>query len=233
MAKLPLEIWSDIACPWCYIGKRRLETALDANGRRDGFEITWRAFELDPGAARVLGGGLTQAERLAKKYGRSLTEAKAMEQRVVDAAASEGLDFDFDHIKPGNTFDGHRLIHLGRKHGIEGQVKERMLKAYLCEGEAIGDLDTLHRLGMDAGLDEAEVADTLASDLYAAEIRAEEREASELGIRGVPFFVINRRFGVSGAQPADVLGEALDKALEDARPVSFAEGAVCGPDGCV
>jgi predicted DsbA family dithiol-disulfide isomerase len=232
MAKLPLEIWSDIACPWCYIGKRRLETALDTNGRRDTFEITWRAFELNPGSPRVLESDLTQAERLAKKYGRSLTDAKAMVQRVVDAAAGEGLDFDFDHVKPGNTFDGHRLIHLGRHHGIEDTVKERMLKAYLCDGEAIGDLDTLHRLGVEAGLPAAEVADTLASDLYTIEIRAEEREASELGIRGVPFFVINRRYGVSGAQSADVLGEALDKALEEARPVMFAEGAVCGPDGC-
>jgi predicted DsbA family dithiol-disulfide isomerase len=179
-----------------------------------------------------LNSDLSQVERLAKKYGRSLTEAKAMVQRVVDAATGEGLDFDFDHIKPGNTFDGHRLIHLGRKYGRQDAVKERMLKAYLCEGQPIGDLGTLHRLGQEAGLAEAEVADTLASDLYADEIRAEEREASELGIRGVPFFVINRRYGVSGAQPADVLGEALDKALEDARPMLFAEGAVCGPDGC-
>lgn len=232
MAKLPLEIWSDIACPWCYIGKRRLETALDSNGRRDAFAITWRAFELQPGAERVLPSDMTQAERLAKKYGRSRKEAEDMVQRVVDVAAVEGLDFDMVHIKPGNTFDGHRLIHLGRVRGIEDQVKERMLKAYLCEGAAIGDLATLHRLGKEAGLDEAEVADTLASNLYADEVRAEEREASELGIRGVPFFVINRRYGVSGAQPADMLGEALDKAIEEARPVTFAEGAACGPDGC-
>jgi predicted DsbA family dithiol-disulfide isomerase len=232
MAKLPVEVWSDIACPWCYIGKRRLETALDASGRRAAFEVTWRAFELDPRAPRVSDPSESQAQRLAKKYGRSVKEAEGMIARVRDLAREDGLAFDFDRIRPGNTFDGHRVVDLGRERGLQDAVMERLFSAYFCEGESIGDPEALVRLAAEAGLDSAEVQARLAGEDGAERVRADEREAQELGVSGVPFFVIGRRYAVSGAQPAELLRGALERAFSEARPAELAEGAVCGPEGC-
>jgi predicted DsbA family dithiol-disulfide isomerase len=232
MVKLPIEVWSDIACPWCYIGKRRLETALERSSRRDAFDVVWRAFELDPRAPRVSDPNESQAQRLAKKYGRSVEEAEGMIARVRDLARVEGLAFDFDRIRPGNTFDGHRVVELGRERGIQGAVVERLFRGYFCEGEMIGEHATLVRLGAEAGLPAAEVQARLASEDGADRVRADEREAEELGVRGVPFFVIDRRYAVSGAQPAELLQGALERALLEARPEELADGAVCGPEGC-
>lgn len=236
MAKrLQLDVWSDIACPWCYIGKRRLETALREFAHADEVEVTWRAFELDPSAPRRRDPVLSHAERLAKKYGVSVERAQAMNARLVGIARDEGLAFDFERIQSGNTFDAHRLLQLAHARGKQDQLEERFLHAYLCEGEAIGDQATLRRLAVDAGLEADAVADALATDQYAAEVRAEQRAAQQLGIDGVPFFRIGR-YGVSGAQPAEVLLRALDKAYGELpaplEVVGSADGAVCGPDGC-
>ena len=233
MAKrLQVDVWSDIACPWCFIGKRRFETALREFTHSDEVEVTWRAFELDPSAPRIRDRSLSHAERLAKKYGMSLERAKAANARLIDVARGEGLAFDFDRIQSGNTFDAHRLLHLAHVRGIQDQVKERLLHAYLCEGEAIGDPDALQRLATDAGLDAGEVSALLASDLYASEVREEQRAAHQLGIDGVPFFRIGR-YGVSGAQSAELLLQVLDKAYGE-LPVQLEveEGAMCRPDGC-
>jgi predicted DsbA family dithiol-disulfide isomerase len=241
VAKLRVDIWSDIACPWCYVGKRRLEQALARFGHRheghEGHEVevVWRAFELDPSAPRVRDPQQSYVERLARKYGTTPAQAQAMIDRMVDTAAGDGLALRFGHIRPGNTFDAHRLLHLAHERGVQDALKERLLRAYLTEGQAIGEPEVLAPLAREVGLDERELADVLAGDRYAAEVRQDEAIARELGITGVPFFVLDGRLGVSGAQPADVLLGALNRAWSELhRPeiVPIVEGAVCGPEGC-
>lgn len=232
--KLRIDIWSDIACPWCHVGKRRLEAALAKFPHRDDVEIVWRAFELDPSAKRrSMDGDGTYAERLAKKYGMPVEMAEVRMQQLTDTAAGEGLAFRFDQIMPGNTFDAHRLVHLGLEKGKQDAVKETMLSGYLEKGAAIGDKSDIARLAVDAGLDADEVASVLESDRFAADVRADEEEAAELGVTGVPFFVIGR-YAISGAQPSEVFTRALTLAWSELAPapVVFAEGAACGPDGC-
>lgn len=236
MKKLHVDIWSDIACPWCYVGKRRLEAALARFPHRDSVEITWRAFELDPSAKRVRDPEVSYAERLAKKYGAPVAKAEAMIQHMTDVAAADGLAFHFEKVRPGNTFDAHRVIHLAAERGVQDAVKERLLRGYMTEGEAIGEPEVLARLAGEAGLDPDEVRGVLASDTFAAEVRADEAEARELGITGVPFFAFAGRYGVSGAQPVEpllrVLQQAWDELAEQPAAAAFAEGAACGPDGC-
>ena len=235
MAKLQIDVWSDIACPWCYVGKRRLEAALAQFPHRDEVAVVWRAFELDPGAPRIREGGGSYAERIAKKYGSRVADAEARIQQMTALAAADGLDFRFDRIRPGNTFDAHRLLHLALERGAQDAVKERFMRAYLTEGQAIGDPETLGRLAREAGLDADDVGSVLATDAYAREVRADEEEARTLGISGVPFFVLGGRHGVSGAQPAEVLLRALGQAWREVSPAEEtapAEGAACGPDGC-
>jgi predicted DsbA family dithiol-disulfide isomerase len=235
VAKLRIDIWSDIACPWCYVGKRRLEQALGRFAHRGEVEIVWRAFELDPSAPRVRDGSQSYAERLARKYGTAPDQAQEMIDRMVGTAAADGVALRFDHIRPGNTFDAHRLLHLAHVRGVQDALKERLLRAYLTEGQAIGDPEVLAPLAREVGLDDAEVQDVLGSERYAAEVRGDEALARELGIQGVPFFVLARRLGVSGAQPVEVLLAALERAwseLSGPQLEQVAEGAVCGPDGC-
>jgi len=217
--ELRIDVWSDIACPWCYIGKRRLETALAHFANRDSVDLVWHAFELDPAAPAVR--DTTQqsyAERLAKKYGTSVARAEAMIQRVADTAAEEGLRFDSSRKQPGNTFNAHRLLHLAHLRGLQGLLKERLLAAYHSEGAAIGDSATLQRLAVEVGLDADEVDSVLSSDLYAREVRDDEAEAGAIGVDGVPFFVIGRRYAVAGAQPAELLLQALNKAWDELPP---------------
>ena len=234
MKKLRIDVWSDIACPWCYVGKRRLEAALAKFPHRDEVEVVWRAFELDPSAPPERPSDVSYAARLAKKYGSSVNEAEGMITRMTDVAAGDGLDFHFEKIRSGNTFDAHRVLHLAAERGKQDAVKERYLLAYMTEGEPIGDPDTLVRLAAEAGLETEEVRAMLASDMYAREVREDEDEARQLGISGVPFFVLGGKLAVSGAQPAELLLRALAQAWRDveAKPAVFAEGAVCGPDGC-
>jgi predicted DsbA family dithiol-disulfide isomerase len=234
MAELRIDVWSDIACPWCYVGKRRLERALAEFPHAAAVEVVWHAFELDPAAPKERDPSVSHAERIAKKYGISTEQARRNSERLRDTARGEGLAFDFEHIRSGNTFDAHRLVHLGRERGVQGAVKERLLRAYLEEGALMSDHGTLLRLAVEAGLDEREVADVLASEQYTDAVRADEAEAHELGIDGVPCFVLDGRFAVSGAQSPQVLLSALQQAWSEREPGSaaLAEGAVCGPDGC-
>ena len=226
MQKLRIDIWSDIACPWCYVGKRRLEAALKTFDVPT--EIHWRAFELDPSAPRVRDGAYP--DRLAKKYGMTTAQAEQRIGQLVATAAEDGLDFRFDKIRPGNTFDAHRLVHLAGERGLQDAVKERFLRGYLTEGKAIGEPAVLAELAVEAGLDRAEVTEVLETDRYAKEVRADEAAARELGISGVPCFVIGGRLAVSGAQQPETLLAALRQVA--AAPLEFADGAACGPDGC-
>jgi predicted DsbA family dithiol-disulfide isomerase len=226
-----VEIWSDIACPWCYIGKRRFEAALAAFEHRDEVRVTWRSFELDPGAPAERPGD--RAVHLAEKYGSSVEQARAMQDRMTEVAAGEGLEFRFDVARDGNTFDAHRLLHLAAAHGAQDAVEELLMRAYLTEGELISDHAALTRVAIEAGLPEDEVRDALAGDRYADAVRDDERTASQLGITAVPFFVIDRAIGASGAQSPEVLADLLREGWEARSPLSvITAGETCGIDGC-
>ncbi|MEZ4366204.1 MAG: DsbA family oxidoreductase [Kofleriaceae bacterium] len=231
---LRLDIWSDLACPWCYVGKRRLEAALAEFEHAAAVSIHWRSFQLDPSAPRQLDDDTPYAERLARKYRVSSAQGQAMIDRMTETAAAEGITMRFDRVRPGNTFDAHRLLHLAATHGQQGVAKERLLRAYQCDGEALGDPATLVRLATELGLDEAEVTAMLEGDRFAADVRTDLALARELGITGVPFFVLGGRLGVSGAQPAGAMLDALRQAwaAAPAMPATTADGAACGPDGC-
>jgi predicted DsbA family dithiol-disulfide isomerase len=231
--RLPVQIWSDIACPWCYVGKRHFEAALARFEHAASVDVTWRAFELDPSAPRERP-KQDYAERLASKYGQTRAQAQASIERMVQIAKRDGLDFDFTQIRPGNTFDAHRLLHLAHAQHKQDALKERLLRAYLTEGKAIGDPQTLQTLADEVGLDHQEVSDTLASDRFADEVRADEQLASRLGIHGVPFFVIGQRYAIEGAQPSELILSALERAWSELPELErlVADGAVCGPDGC-
>jgi predicted DsbA family dithiol-disulfide isomerase len=210
---MKLEIWSDVVCPWCYIGKRRLETALARFEGAADIEMTWRSFQLNPEQPR--GARATHAEYLRDKIGGSLEQVRTLNDRVTALAAAEGLEYDFERYQVINTFDAHRVAHLGQAHGFGEPIQERFLRAQLVEGEVLDDPDTLVRLSEEVGVPGAEVRDVLATDRYAAEVAADIREAHELGINGVPFFVIDRRYGISGAQPAELFLQALTTAREE------------------
>ena len=208
-----VEIWSDVVCHWCYIGKRRFEAGLAAFDRRDEVEVVWRSYQLDPDAPPIT--GVRTIDHLATKYGVSRDEAEAMQDRVARAAEGEGLEYHLDRTQRGNSFDAHRLLHLAAEHGVQDELKERLLHAYFTEGQAIGDPDVLDALAVDVGLDADEVAELLAGDQHGDDVREDEATARQLGCNGVPFFVIDRRFGISGAQPAEAFTEVLARAFED------------------
>jgi predicted DsbA family dithiol-disulfide isomerase len=208
MAPLTVEIWSDVVCPWCYIGKRRFEAAV-AEFEHE-VDVVWRSFELDPGAPATR--EHSAAEHLAAKYGMSLEQAQASHAQMTELAAQEGLEYHFDKARGGNSFDAHRLIHLAAAHGKQAEAQERVMRAYFTEGVAIGDREQLVALAADLGLDPDEARSVLVSDAYADAVREDERLAQRIGINGVPFFVLDRRYGVSGAQPAEILVQALEKA---------------------
>ena len=199
-----VEIWSDIACPWCYVGKRRFEAAVDAFESDEPVRVTWRSFELDPGAPRVR--DVDAATHLAHKYGASREQALAMHANLARVAAEDGLELNFDRVRGGNTFDAHRLVHHAAAHDVQAAVVERLMRAYFTDGEAIGDPAVLERLAADAGLPAVD------GDAYAEAVREDERAAAELGIHAVPCFVVDRRLAVSGAQPPEVLAELLRRA---------------------
>jgi predicted DsbA family dithiol-disulfide isomerase len=225
-----VEIWSDIACPWCYVGKRRFEAALASYEHRDEVSVTWRSFELDPHAPRER--EHDGATHLAEKYGTSRDEALAMHARMSETAARDGLQLRFDIARGGNTFDAHRLLHLAAAHGQQDAMKERIMRAYLSEGELISDHAVLERLAVEVGLPAEEVRDALAGDRFAAAVREDERTAQSLGIHAVPFFVVDRAIGASGAHPPEQLVELLRQAREANPPVPVvAAGESCAADG--
>ena len=210
-----VEIWSDIVCPWCYIGKRRFERGLATMENRDGIEIVHRAYQLNP--AMPKGEVRDHHDALMAKYGMSDSQATAMQRQMERTAAAEGLEFHLAGGVTGNTFDAHRLVHLGRERGVQDAVIERLFRAHFTEQRSIFEKASLVMLASEAGLDREEARVTLAGHAFADAVNAEVREARGLGISGVPYFVIDRRYAVSGAQTPELFAEALTRAGADAR----------------
>ncbi len=233
-----IEIWSDIACPWCYIGKRRLESALERLGRGDDIEIVYKSFLLDPSTPAVAEAGApTMAEHLGAKYGGGPAAGQQMIDRMEAAAAEEGLLFRLGEAQRANTVDAHRLLHHALATGgpaLQADLKEELLAAYFLRAENVADHDLLRRTGEKVGLLLDDVDRVLASREYADEVEQDIREAASLGANGVPFYVIDRKYGVSGAQPADTFVQVLERAWSEAHPQLDVIGSdeTCGPDGC-
>ena len=235
-----IEIWSDVVCPWCYVGKRRLEKALATFGHADDVEVVYRSFELDPSAPRSAdsgGGHEPTTEVLARKYGRTEAEMRAMQEQLIGVAAEEGLEMRLLDNVHTNTVDAHRLLHLALETGgavQQRELKEALLAAYFTRAEDVGDHAVLRAAAVGAGLDAARVDEVLAGDEYAAAVAADVDRARAYGATGVPFFVVDERYGVSGAQPAEVFTQVLERAWADAHPLAEVVGGgdACGPDGC-
>ncbi|QDY80797.1 DsbA family oxidoreductase [Streptomyces qinzhouensis] len=216
-----VEIWSDIACPWCYIGKERFEKGLARFPHRGEVEVVHRSYELDPD--RPKGEVETVVEVLMRIYGRSREEAVAMEEHVATNARAEGLPYRTDDRDHGNTFDIHRVLHLAKVRGLQGELLDLVYRANFADERSVYDDGVLIALAVEAGLDEAEVRGVVADrEAYAAEVRADEREASEMGAKGVPFFVFDRRYGVSGGQPAELFTQALEQAWKSREAAASA-----------
>ena len=228
-----VEIWSDVICPWCYIGKRQFEKALQDFEHRDQVDVVHRSFQLDPTSPRGVTVDVT--DMLADKYGMSPEQAVQMNRQMEERAAGVGLEYHLEGGRAGNTADAHRLVHLAAKHGLQDTIVEALYKAHFTDGRSIFDHDSLVRIVEEAGLDAAAARETLASTTFTADVEADQREARDLGANGVPFFVIDRRYGISGAQPPEAFTEALTRAWTDAHPTLTtlgADAATCTDDTC-
>jgi predicted DsbA family dithiol-disulfide isomerase len=212
-----VEIWSDVMCPFCYIGKRKFEAALQKFEQRDDVQVAWRSFQLDP--AVQFTPGRTLYQYLAERKGITVEASRRMHERLTAAAAEVGLRYNFDAAIIANSFDAHRLTHLARERGAQDTIEERLFAAYFTEGRNIGDDTVLAGIGAEAGLDPSEVREMLAGGRFADEVQKDAQEAQSLGAEGVPFFVFNRAFAVSGAQPTELFLEALEKAHAEQHAV--------------
>ncbi|MFA7272485.1 MAG: DsbA family oxidoreductase [Crocinitomicaceae bacterium] len=212
---MKIEIWSDVACPFCYVGKRKFEEALAKFEHNDWVEIEWKSFQLDSTIPKDMDQSIGMYQYLADNKGISLKESKRMHDNVAKMAKEVGLIYDFDRAKISNTFDASRLIHFAKEKGLQGLAKEKLLAAHFTLGLDVADLETLVTIGTEIGLDAEEVRGILTSDAYSAVVRADIQEARNLGISGVPFFVFDRKYGVSGAQDPSVFLETLEKAYQE------------------
>ncbi|GAA4379855.1 DsbA family oxidoreductase [Paeniglutamicibacter cryotolerans] len=235
--RLNIDIWSDIACPWCYIGKRRFETALNALPFAEKVDVTWHSYQLDPTLPENYAG--SELDYLTKAKGMDPAQLQQMLGHVTEQAAAVGLRYDFDGLKVANSFNAHRLLHLAKAHGKGEQVKEALLAAHFVKGLNTGDAATLTEIGVAAGLPGDEVEAVLSSDQYADAVRADIEQARAMGISGVPFFVLEGKYGISGAQPVEVFEQAMTQVWEEIGGTTLqmmapasADGAACGPEGC-
>ncbi|SDN99448.1 DsbA family oxidoreductase [Geodermatophilus sp. DSM 45219] len=213
-----VEVWSDVVCPWCYIGKRRLEAALERFPHRDEVEVVWRSFQLDPSIPE--GETHETLPALAAEYGRPVEDMRTVMRHVEETAAGEGLHYDLAAGVSGNTLQAHELVHLAAERGLQGELEERLLHAHFEEGRSVFDVDSLAALAVEVGLDEAEARAALADHRYRPAVLDDARTAQALGATGVPFFVVDRKYGAAGAQPADLLLQVLERAWADAHPIA-------------
>lgn len=232
-AKMKVEIWSDVLCPFCYIGKREFENALARFPAKDDVEVEWKSFQLDPSAPKHAEGDMF--DMLVRKRGGTREQAKAMVGGVVERARSLGLDYRMEQAVMVNSYDAHRLIQLAKSSGLGDAIEERLFKAHFIEGADVADHITLQRLGEEVGLPAQDVTALWTGDAFGDAVRADGLEGQRVGVRGVPFFVIDGRYAVSGAQAGDHFLGALQQAWAE-RPapmleVSGADGATCDPQG--
>jgi predicted DsbA family dithiol-disulfide isomerase len=233
---MKIEIWSDVVCPFCYIGKRKLEKALEKFQFKHKVEIEWKSFQLNPDQQTKP--GVSTLEDLSKSKGWSMEQTKQITSQVVQMAKAEGLTFDFDKAVVANTKNAHQLIHLAKEFEIQDAMKERLLKAYFSDGLNVDDPETLIQLGMEVGVPEKKIKHMLETNTYLEAVDQDIYEARLIGVRGVPFFVLDRKFGISGAQPDEVFDQTLEKAWTEFaknNPVlditSTTEGESCDVDG--
>ncbi|GAB4013351.1 DsbA family oxidoreductase [Nocardioides ultimimeridianus] len=235
---MKIDIWSDVVCPWCYIGKRRLERALADFPHADDVEIVWHSFQLDPGAPTTP--VETVAQALGRKYGGGEAAGRDMIDRVEAVAAEEGMVWRHHSSQRVGTVDAHRLLHLALHDGgaaLQGELKERLLAAYFIDAANVADHEVLAKIAADAGLDAGRVSEVLGGTEFLDEVYADQQQAAAYGATGVPFYVVDSRYGVSGAQPPEAFAQVLERAWSDAHPgleiigTADADGA-CGPDGC-
>ena len=226
--KLKVEIWSDVMCPFCYIGKRRFENALEQFEHKDTVEVVWKSYQLDPSMKSNTGKSLN--EYLAERKGISIDRSEQMHQQMTDMAKELGLEYNFDKAVIGNSFDAHRLSHLAKKAGVQDALEEALFKAYFTEGKNIADKETLLQMGITIGLDAEAVKETLDSTAFAPEVQHDIYEASQIGVRGVPYFVLGDKYAVSGAQHSETFLGALQQTWNETMTETI-DGPVYGPDG--
>jgi predicted DsbA family dithiol-disulfide isomerase len=226
---MQVEVWSDVVCPWCYIGKRKLETALSRFPHADQVEVVWRSFQLDPSIPE----GHTEATlpALAAKYGRSVEEMAQMQRRVEEVAAGEGLEYHLAEGTSGNTLLAHQLLHLAADRGLGGEMKEQLLRAHFTEQRSVFDVDSLVALAVEVGVDTEEARAALTDKRYLAAVHDDIATARALGATGVPLFVVDRAYGAAGAQPAEQLLQLLERAWADSHPLVTVPAAEGCEDG--
>ncbi|MES2566483.1 MAG: DsbA family oxidoreductase [Bacteroidota bacterium] len=231
-----VEIWSDVMCPFCYIGKRKFEKALLKFSHRDKINIVWKSFQLDPDS--VTDPELNTIDHLAKRKGWSKQQAAETTAHVTEIAKQVGLDFHFEKAVVANSFDAHRLSHLAKKYGKQNELEEKLFSAYFTEGKNTGDINTLIQIGLETGMNETEIMEVLTGETYSAEVRNDIKESQEIGVRGVPFFVFDRKYAVSGAQEPETFLATLNQAFEEqSHNINLKKTGdntedCCGPDGC-
>lgn len=228
---MKIEIWSDIVCPFCYIGKRKFEKALNNFSNKDSVEIVWRSFQLDPEMKVVPGQSVH--EYLGKRKGTTTAEGKKMNDSIAAIAKEVGLEYNFDKAILNNTMDAQRLLHLAKIQGVQNKVKEALFAAYYTNGKNIGDMETLVAIGEQAGLNGGEVRKMLLSDEYKTAVLQDQEAAAQIGVEGVPFYVFNNKYAVSGAQPTELFAEVLYKVWQEEKPAIelVASGTFCTTDG--
>jgi len=236
---MKVEIWSDVMCPFCYIGKRHFEQAIDKLPFKDEVEVVWKSYQLNPEYHNP--NNETVYDYLSRSKGMPVEQAKAMTKQVSDMAMHAGLTINFDQNIPANTFDAHRLIHLAAKHNLQDLAEEKLFEAHFVNGQNIGELPVLLALAVEIGLDRTEAEHVLKSNDFAEAVRYDIYESQNLGIRGVPYFVMDRKYGVSGAQPVEAFEEALSKSFEEwkeAQPktaimsLNKNKDTICDDDSC-
>lgn len=227
--KMKIEIWSDVMCPFCYIGKRKFEAALAQFEHKENVEVVWKSFQLQPNM--VTDPTKNTLEHLAESKGWTMAYTKQVTAQVVQMAKDVGLMYDFDKAVVANSFDAHRLSHFAKSKGKGDAMEEQLFKAYFCDGKNTADHATLTQLAVAIGLDEAEAKQVLASNTYADAVRQDIYESQQIGVTGVPYFVLNNKYAVSGAQQPETFLGALRKAWSEIEKADTVEGAVCKPDG--
>jgi predicted DsbA family dithiol-disulfide isomerase len=227
-----VEIWSDVMCPFCYIGKRKFEKALEQFPHKDDIKISWKSFQLDP--TTITDPSLNTIEHLRLKKGWSNEQAAETITHVSNIAKQVGLEFNFENAVVANSFDAHRLSHLAKKYNLQNELEEKLFSAYFSEGKNTADYETLLQIADEVGMDKAEVSSMLKENTFANEVHQDIEQAQQIGVRGVPFFVLNHKYAISGAQESETFLKALHTAYNEINHIDLSEPdtAVCGPEGC-